>query len=433
MTFAFFLGAGNIIFPPKAGYMAGEHMSLAMLGFLITGVGLPLLGIVAVAFARGGLPVMTRLLPSGVALLFGVVINVTLGAALVCPRAGLVAYEMGIHPFFPGAGHGSLLLFSVLFFGLSTVLALTQGRLLDAIGKVLTPLLIILLLVLAFAVFIAPQGGTPAAVGDYVAYPFSTGFLQGYNTMDIFASLMFGMLIIDVLKARGVQDGPSLFKYLAYAGIISAMGLVFVYLSLFYLGATSLGVAPATANGGNIIAAYVMSLFGQPGLIILAAIVLLACLTTAIGLISASSDFLHQQLGLMSYRKWVLLSGVCCILVSNVGLSELIKLSSPLLVFCYPLVITLVLLTFVRPKLARPEFTYKIVLGVGALFSLCDGLRSIHSEFPGSPSWFALKFFDAVPLAEQGLAWVLPTAVTLLLCMLTLRFVQSKTACAVSG
>ncbi|WP_234418578.1 branched-chain amino acid transport system II carrier protein [Dongshaea marina] len=430
MTFAFFLGAGNIIFPPKAGFMAGGQMTPAMFGFLITGVGLPLLGILAVAFAGGGLPVMTRLLPARIALMFGVALNLIIGPLFGTPRTGLVAYEIGVRPFLSHPGALALLIFTVGFFGISMLLALTQGKLLDAVGKVLTPVLILLLLVLACAVIIAPQGTTPPATGDYISHPFFTGFLQGYNTMDTLASLMFGMLIIDVLKQRGIKDGLKLFKYLACAGIISACGLIFVYVSLFYLGATSGGLLAHANNGADIISAYVVSLFGQPGLMILAGIIMLACLTTSVGLISAISDFLHQQLKLFSYRKWVLLLGVSCMVVANVGLTQLIKLSFPVLVFCYPVAIALVFLTFVRPKLVRPAMTYKIVLSVTALFSLCDGLRTIHGEFALAPQWLALKFFDALPLAGQGLAWVLPAAISLLACTLLIRTPAPVGACS---
>ena len=173
MTFAFYLGAGNIIFPPLAGYMAGEHLSLAMLGFLVTAVGLPLITIIAVAKAGNGWAGMTKLLPAGVATALAVAIYIIIGPAFAAPRTGLVAYEMGLKPFLGDMGPSGLAAYTVLFFGVAILVSLNQGKLMDAIGKYLTPLLMLLLLTLAIGVFVAPQGTMPAATRRWVS-AFST-------------------------------------------------------------------------------------------------------------------------------------------------------------------------------------------------------------------------------------------------------------------
>jgi len=225
MTFAFFLGAGNIIFPPMAGFMAGEHLTLAMLGFLVTAVGLPLATIIAVAKAGGGLLTMTRHLPAGLGVAMAVAVYLIIGPAFATPRTGLVAYEMGFKPFLgESASQTSLTLFSLGYFGLATYLSLKPGRLLDAIGKLITPLLVILLAVLAIAILVAPQGSVPQAAGEYVSHPGIKGLLEGYNTMDTFGALMFGMLIIDVLKEKGITDRQLQTRYLVRAGLIAASG-----------------------------------------------------------------------------------------------------------------------------------------------------------------------------------------------------------------
>ncbi len=179
MTFAFFLGAGNIIFPPLAGSLAGEHMMPAMLGFLATAVGLPLITILAVAKARGGMLVMTRHLPGQIALLVTALVYIIIGPAFATPRTGLVAYEIGIRPFLGDVGQGALTLFTILFFVIAMSLAFNQGKLLDAVGKVLTPLLILLLIVLAVAVLVAPQGGIPTPEGATWSAPSVPDFWRG--------------------------------------------------------------------------------------------------------------------------------------------------------------------------------------------------------------------------------------------------------------
>ncbi|WWE60313.1 branched-chain amino acid transport system II carrier protein [Parasalinivibrio latis] len=403
MTFAFFLGAGNIIFPPQAGLLAGEHSLSAMTGFLFTAVGLPLTGIVAVAVAGGGWHGLTRDLPKSVATLIAVLIFIIIGPAFAAPRAGLVAYEMGFKPFISDAGQLELTIFSVVFFALAMGFSLSQGKLIDTIGKVLTPALFAALAVLAIAVFVAPQGTIGAAQGEYLTQAFTKGFLEGYNTMDTFAALMFGMLIVDVIRKKGISDESTTCKYLIYAGLIAAAGLAFVYISLFYLGATATGLGEGAANGGEILAVYVQALFGPIGLVILAVIIVLACLTTVIGLISACSDY-FSSLTKISYRNWVVILSVACGVVANVGLNQLIAVSVPVLFALYPVAIALIALTFVRRFMVNPKLAYRAVLAVTFLFSMIDALKVAGINVS------ALK---SLPLFEYGMAWLLPMVVTL--------------------
>lgn len=407
MTFAFFLGAGNIIFPPMAGFLAGESMSWAMLGFLLTGVGLPLLTILAVARAGGGLLTMTRLLPPSIGVAIAVAAYLIIGPAFATPRTGLVAYEMGLKPFLgAAAGQGSLIAFTVAYFGLTLFLSLNQGRLLDAIGKILTPVLVLLLLVLAMAVLVAPQGVVPAPSGDYVAHPGIKGLLEGYNTMDTFGALMFGMLIIDVLRDKGITDQRLQTRYLIRAGLIAAAGLALVYVSLFRLGATSGGLISNPGNGGEIVALYVAKLFGPAGQLILAGIVSLACLTTAVGLTSACADFFHTLWPRISYRTLVVAMCAICALVANVGLSTLISLSIPVLVAIYPVAIALVAMTFLKDLYAHPRLAFRLVLLVSMLFGALDGLKTAGLN---------LELFQFLPLFNQGLAWIIPTLTIMVL------------------
>lgn len=404
MTFAFFLGAGNIIFPPLAGLQAGEHMGSAMFGFLVTAVGLPLIGIIAVALAGGGWKGLTCDLPPFVATLMAVLIFIIIGPAFAAPRTGLVAYEMAVKPFLGAdAGQTSLTVFSVIFFAVALFFAWSRGKLIDMIGKFLTPALFAVLAILAIAVFVNPQGAIEAAQADYVTQPFTKGFLEGYNTMDTFAALMFGMLIVDVIRSKGITDEKETCTYLIYAGLIAAAGLAFVYVSLFYLGATSSTVAGGAANGGEILTAYVQALFGSTGQVILSAIVLLACLTTAIGLISACSDY-FSSLTKLSYEKWAVILAVICAVVANVGLNQLITLSIPVLFALYPVAIALVALTFVRRWLPNPALAYRVVLAVSLLFSLIDVAKYLG---------FDMSALNVLPLYDYGMAWVLPTFIAL--------------------
>jgi LIVCS family branched-chain amino acid:cation transporter len=405
MLFAFFLGAGNIIFPPLAGQFAGEHVLSAMGGFLLTAVGLPLVSIIAVALAGGSWFHLTKDLPAKLATLMAVLIFIVIGPMFATPRTGLVAYEMAIKPLFKGADSFPLSLFSVVFFTIAALFSWYQGRLIDYIGKFLTPILFIGLIVVAIGVFYHPLGTLLSARGDYLSTPLTKGFLEGYNTMDTFAALMFGMLMVDALKGKGITDSKATTKYLIVAACIAAGGLAFVYISLFYLGATSTAIAGGVDNGAAILSLYVQALFGPFGQIILSVIVFLACLTTAIGLVSSCSDY-FSTLSPFSYRTWVLINSVACGVVANVGLSQLIALSIPVLFALYPVAIALVALTFLRPLLPNPRIAYRVVLLISFLFALVDAARI---------SGVDVSSFRALPLFDMGMGWVLPTAGTLVM------------------
>ncbi|MGL4270535.1 MAG: branched-chain amino acid transport system II carrier protein, partial [Plesiomonas sp.] len=346
---------------------------------------------------------MTRDLPAGFGTFASVLLFIVIGPAFAAPRTGLVAYEMALKPYFTAPDASVQMLVTAGFFAIAMALSWSRGALIDSIGKVMTPVLFLLLVVLAVAVVVAPQGVVDAAQGEYIHAPFTKGFLDGYNTMDTFAALMFGMLIVDVIRSKGISDTKQTCRYLIIAGLIAAAGLAFVYVSLFRLGATSGAIAGGLDNGGAIFAAYVQALFGQPGQWILSAVVILACMTTAVGLISACSDY-FSSLTALSYRQWVLILGVICAVVANVGLSTLISLSVPVLYALYPLAIGLVMLTFVRPWLKNPALGYRLVLGVALVFSLMDAAVAAGVN---------LSVMSFLPLFSKSMAWVLPTALAL--------------------
>jgi LIVCS family branched-chain amino acid:cation transporter len=413
MLFAFFLGAGNIIFPPIAGQMAGEHVYSAMGGFLITAVGLPLMTIIAIGVAGGSWQQLTRDLPPKVAIIMAILMFVIIGPAFAAPRTGLVAYEMAAKPFMSAdAGQISLTLFSIAFFSIAMFFAWSQGKLIDTIGKFLTPALFIGLIILAIAVFVNPQGEIVAATGNYINQPLTTGFFEGYNTMDTFGALMFGILMIDALKKKGITDHKATTKYLTAAGCIAALGLAFVYVSLFYLGATSSSVAPGATNGGEILTAYTHALFGSSGQIVLSIIVMIACLTTAIGLISACADY-FSSICKVTYKTWVIVVGVACAIVANVGLTQLIALSVPVLFLLYPIAMALIVLAFLRHMMPNPRLAYRVVVTVATCFAVLDAAKVAGAD---------MSAFSMLPMFDRGMAWVIPTFASIII----VRFIGKK-------
>ncbi|MDX1319174.1 MAG: branched-chain amino acid transport system II carrier protein [Oceanospirillum sp.] len=414
MTFAFFLGAGNIIFPTMAGMLAGDAVVPTMFGFLLTAVGLPLLGLFAVAKAGGGISQMTRMLHPGIGIFISVAIFIIIGPLIAAPRTGLVAFELGIKPF----GEEPLVSqfgYSLIFFTLASLLALFPGKLMDSIGKVLTPLLIVLLVALSVAVLTSSGGEVLPTHEAYLEAPFAKGILDGYSTMDALASIMFGMLIVDLLNKKGVTDSGRQYRYLVIAALIAAAGLAFVYVSLFFLGA-GFGVAEAS-SGGVILTSFVDSQFGTAGLVVLSGVITIACLTTAVGLLSACSDY-FSQLTRIPYAAYVIINAVFCVMMANLELGVLIELSIPVLVSVYPIAVALMLFSVFFGFIAHKKPALALTLAVSVFFGALEGLKAAGVKLPD------LSF---MPLYDLGLAWVLPTVLVLLFFILFAR-IQPQTA-----
>ncbi|GAA5194139.1 branched-chain amino acid transport system II carrier protein [Ferrimonas gelatinilytica] len=408
MLFAFFLGAGNIIFPPLAGMQSGPNLVPAMAGFLLTAVGLPLICMVAIARTGGGVSAMTRGLPTWVGVTIAATIFIVIGPAFAIPRTGLVAYEIGAVPFLGATSSMTQLVFTAAFFSLVALLALYPGKLMDIVGKALTPTLMLLLAVLALSVLFAPEVAVPAAQGGWAEDALTTGFLEGYMTMDVLGAMMFGTLLLDILRRKGVTEPASQARQMLLAGIIAATGLACVYISLFYVGAASVEMAPDASNGGAILAAYVHGMFGSFGVVMLAAVVVLACLTTAVGLTTAFAEFFNEKISL-GYRNWVFICVITCLLVANVGLEQLIAISIPVLFIIYPVTVAVVIFVFARPFVAARTATLSTML-ISALFTgVLSGLNVAGLAAP------IVEAFHFLPLFDMHLAWILPVTISLVI------------------
>ena len=412
MTFALFLGAGNIIFPPLIGLAAGEHLTGAAAGFLLTGVGLPLLAVVALARMDGGLDTLTAPIGRIASTVLGVAVYLTIGPLFATPRTATVSFEMGLAPFV-GNTPGMLLAFSVVYFGLVMLLSLFPGKLMDTIGKLITPVLILALAVLGGAAVLAPAGGYLPSSALYTSQgtSFAQGFLQGYQTMDALAALVFGVVIVNAIKAAGVTDTRLHTRYAIYAGMIAAIGLGLVYVSLIYLGATSGSLVEPTSSGVQILTAFVQHRFGVAGLWLLAAVILLACLTTGVGLVSACSSY-FSQLTRISYRSMVVILSVFSAAVSNQGLEQLIAIAVPVLLCIYPVAIALVAISLIGNQWQSARLVFAPVMLVALVFGLLDAAKAVGFESL-QPQWLS-----QLPGAELGLGWWLPVAATLALAAL---------------
>lgn len=405
MTFALFLGAGNIIFPPMVGHLAGNQMWYSALGFLLTGVGLPLLTIVALARVGGGMGALTAPIGKGMGTLLGVLVYLTIGPLFATPRTATVSFEVGFAPFV-GSGGVAAAAYSVVYFGAVMLLALFPGRLIDSVGKIITPALIVALLVLAGAAIFLPAGVIGAPTGRYVDAPLAQGFVQGYQTMDALGALVFGIVIVNAIRSRGIANAHLMTRYAIIAGIIAALGLALVYVSLIVLGAGSGSLAPEASTGAPILTAFVRHVFGPMGSVLLAIVITLACLTTAVGLVSACGDYFSRLLPL-SYRSVVIAVSLLSAAVASQGLEQLIVVAVPVLAAVYPVAIALVALSLASAWWRRPRRVFVPTLAVAAVFGIMDGMTA---------AGFSHLVPDAaagLPAADLGLGWMVPVLVTL--------------------
>lgn len=408
MTFALFVGAGNIIFPPMVGLQAGENVWIAALGFLITAVGLPVLTIVALARVGGGVDNLSSPIGKFAGLLLAMVCYCAIGPLFATPRTATVSFEVGIVPL-TGDGAISLLIYSIVYFALVIGVSLYPSKLLDTIGNFLAPLKILALGVLGGAAIIWPAGDLSVATSTYQNAALSNGFVNGYLTMDTLGAMVFGIVIVNAARSRGVIEARLLARYTVWAGLIAGVGLTLLYLMLFRLGSDSGSiVADQSANGAAILHAYVQNTFGGAGSILLAALIFLACMVTAVGLTCACAEFFAQYLP-FSYRTLVFILGLFSMVVSNLGLSHLIQISVPVLTAIYPPCIALVVLSFTRPWWHCSSRIIAPSMFVSLLFGLIDGVRaSMLAAF--LPRWM-----DHLPLSGENLAWLLPTLITVVI------------------
>ncbi|SEP78543.1 branched-chain amino acid:cation transporter, LIVCS family [Pseudomonas sp. NFACC02] len=405
MTFALFVGAGNIIFPPIVGLQAGPHVWMAALGFLVTAVGLPVVTVVALAKVGGAMDTLSRPVGKVAGTVLAAVCYLSVGPLFATPRTATVSFEVGLAPI-TGESPLALFLYSLAYFLLVFWISLYPGRLLDTVGRFLAPLKIIALAVLGIAAFALPAGDVGVAQPAYVAAPFSQGFINGYLTMDTLGALVFGIVIVNAIRSRGVESPALITRYAIIAGLIAGVGLALVYISLFRLGSGSHAVAAGATNGAAVLHAYVQHTFGTLGSGFLAVLISLACLVTAVGLTCACAEYFSRLLPL-SYRTLVILLAAFSLLVSNLGLTKLIQFSIPVLTAIYPPCIALVALSFCKDFWQSQGRVVAPVMLVSFVFGTIDAVKG---------TGYADHLPDTLahlPLSEQGLAWLIPSLMTL--------------------
>ncbi len=403
MLFSLFFGAGNLIFPPFLGQNAGEQMPLAILGFLITAVALPVLGVIVVA-RFDGLDKLSQKVGVRFSMIFTILIYLSIGPGLGIPRAASVPFEMAVAPYLPKEASVTvcMVVFSFVFFILAGWLAMTPNKLVERIGKFLTPTLLLLLVFVFINYVFRGEMNVAAAQEAYAGSPLAQGFLEGYQTMDTIAALNFGLVIATTITGLGIESKKGVMRYTVRAGIFAGTILSLVYLMLSYMGMGSSGVFPIQENGAWTLRCIVEQLFGGPGAVLLAVIFTLACLTTCVGLITSISQYFSTLTKKISYTQWVFLISGFSFLVCNQGLNTILGLSMPVLNAIYPISIMLIVLGICDRWIKNNPYIYPCTIAAVG----CISIIYVLDKQLKVPLGFLSDWCHALPLYSMGLGWV---------------------------
>ncbi|WHX98316.1 branched-chain amino acid transport system II carrier protein [Neobacillus sp. DY30] len=398
--FAVFFGAGNLIFPPSIGFASGSEWPLALVGFVLTGIVLPLLALIAVLNAGGKFENLTNPISPWFHKAFNLICMVFIAMLVTVPRTAATTHEIGVRTLFPDFPVSGTM---IIFFGLNYYFAMDKSNLLDKVGKFLTPALF------AILVFIVLKG-TMDPIGEPIhtnlENSFSHSFLGAYQTGDVFTGLLCASVFIASIVGKGYTKSTDMRKIVINGTVIAGMGLLIVYGGLLYLGAEGSGLFSKDIESTALLTRLINQLLGDYGTIALAVAVALACLTTAIGITAAIADFLSQLTkNKVSYKTWVILICISGVSVGLIGVEKIISFSLPLFLGLYPVSILLVFLGIFRKYIPNAG-AYKGSVILTVLISIFETLGAF-----GMKVSFANVWILRIPLSEVGFAWLLPAII----------------------
>ena len=413
--FAMFFGAGNVVFPPYIGMHAGEQWANGFLFYFIADIGLALVAMFAILHAGGADNITGRIGHVASKVLMCAVI-LCIGPMVAIPRTAATTLEMSVTPFFSGM---SPVAFSIIFFAVILLLSIKQSAVIDIVGKILTPALLIGLLILIVKGFVSPIGDI-VDTGVSASEVTVNGIKSGYQTMDVLAAMAFGIIILSSADEKGYTDSKSAAKMIGIAAALSGVLLLIVYFGLTYLGATASTVFPTDISRANLVIGIVELLLGKAGLIIFAIVIALACITTAVALVSSAASFFAKLANdKISYSVFVVVICVSSAVISNLGLDMIIAIATPVLDIVYPPMLVLILLSWFGDKLHKSVYVSSVA---GSLIASVLATAELYG--------MNIPVIDSLPLASLGLGWLTPAAVFGLVAYLVskVKFQNAQTA-----
>ena len=418
--FAIFFGAGNLIFPPYLGVTAGENWGIATFAFLISD---PLLSIIAVmvvaALGGSALNVGRRIHPLFASALAAICV-LLIGPIFAVPRTGASTHEIFVQSYFPSAPQW---ITSLVFFGIVLWITYKENSVMDAIGKYLTPILLLILFLIFVGAVLQPNASFAAT--DRTGL-FAQGFKEGYQTMDVLgAPLLAGVVMKDITR-RGYLNKKDQFRMMFGVGIVAFILLALVYSTLAYSGASMSTVIDTTAQRAAMLTTIVKNLLGSWGQLAMGLAVCFACLTTAIGLTTTCGQYFEEvSKGKISYKKTILVTVAVEFIISLIGVDSLINLAVPVLTFIFPIMIALILFSAFDQYIPY-DWTYLgAVVGAG-IVGLVQGINTLSQLLGGNLLGDAVKLIGTFPLATYGLEWIVPTFVGALIFTILAAILKPK-------
>jgi len=410
--FAMLFGAGNLIFPPMLGYETSSSWIPTMLAFIITGVGFPFLGILSVSITGNGIKDFANRVSPTFSKIFAIISILAIGPMLAIPRTGATAYEI---TFLHNGMNNTIYKYIYLFcyFGIVILFSLRANKVIERVGKILTPILLLLLfLIIAKGIFFSGLSIKP----DIYPYAFKKGFLEGYQTMDTIASIAYAGIILKAIKNGRNLTQKQEFSFLIKAGLVAILSLALIYGGFALVGAKMHSVL-VTNDKIELLVKTTSYLLGNYGNLVLAICVAGACLTTAIGLVATVGEF-FSSITSFKYEKIVIFTVIISFLLSILGVESIIRISVPILVFIYPVMISLIILNLFG-KYIKNDYVYKGVVLFTGIIGLIESLASI-----GITNTYTNSVLEILPFSDYGLTWLFPGLIGYILFSLMFRKVQ---------
>ena len=416
MLFGMFFGAGNLIFPIHLGQLSGYNIVPASLGFILTAAGLPLLGVASIGISKkNDLFELSSFVGKKYKYFFTIALYLTIGPFFAIPRCATTSFTIGIQPMIKNDYLFLMqIIFTLIFFTIVLLFSLKPHKILDWIGKYINPAFLFFLILLIIKFFINPLGDFKTITPDdsYISNSFFKGFLEGYNTMDAIASLAFGITVIEVIKSLNIKNDNYIAINTVLSGVISCVFMGLIYVSTILIGAASRNVFPVSENGGIALSQISNFYFSNTGTFFLFFIVTLACLKTSIGLVVSCSEMFHKLFpDFLSVKKWVIIFTVFSFIVSNFGLNAIIKFSIPVLMFLYPLTISIILLSLFGKFFGYKQTVFVSVTIFTLISAFFDFLITLPAPLSNSIFILNLKSFlsSHLPFFDIGLGWLIPS------------------------
>ncbi len=415
LLFGIFFGAGNLIFPPTLGAQSGEHFLPAIAGFVLSGVGLAVLTlIIGTLNPKGYIYEISTKISPWFATIYLAVLYLSIGPFFAIPRTATTSYAVGISPLLADADKGlGLIVFTLIYFVAAFLIALNPSKILDRIGRVLTPVFALLIIILVILGALKYGGNAPqAATAAYQASAFGAGFLEGYNTLDALASVAFSVIAVETLNQLGFSNKNEYISTIWVVGIVVALGFSALYIGLGFLG-NHFPMTEEAMKGGTpgvyILSQATQEIFGSTAQLFLAAMVTVTCFTTTVGLIVSTAEFFNGRFPQLSYKVYATVFTLIGFAIANLGLDAIIKYSIPVLVILYPITIVIVMIVIVNKFVPLSKPGMQLTMGLVTAIAVASVLGSSFEVT------FLANIVNALPFAKASLPWLVPAIVGILL------------------